>query len=249
MLDSNHNFDGEHGAELLAYMYGELDLRSRAEFEKHLALCNECAFELAAFADARLGVIEWKREDFDHLASPVVLIPDAAPQYATVERPITWAGITSWWESILSWPLAARVFGTALAAVTVVAGLVYFVGMARVNNEVAFEPVEPPVSAPDVRENLTQPPRVTAVKENIVVPKTTVDQAKSSDSPRVQLRRTQLAPARTIARNSPVSKVATPKAATAATRKAPRLNSFDDDEDKTLRLSDLLADIGNSDDK
>jgi hypothetical protein len=33
------------------------------------------------------------------------------------------------------------------------------------------------------------------------------------------------------------------------TAKAPRLNNFDEYEDKTLRLADLLADIGGSEDE
>ena len=31
---------------------------------------SECAIELGAFADARLSIIKWRRNDFEHLATP-----------------------------------------------------------------------------------------------------------------------------------------------------------------------------------
>src|SRR5438128_6778106 len=76
MLDRSHNSDENHGLDLVAYMYGELDSRASEAFESHLENCDECAVELGAFADARLGVIEWRRNDFEHLATPAIIIPE-----------------------------------------------------------------------------------------------------------------------------------------------------------------------------
>ena len=68
MLDKFHNSDSEHGIDLVAYIYGEMDDAARDRFETHLAGCDKCAFELGSYADARLGVIEWRRNDFETLA-------------------------------------------------------------------------------------------------------------------------------------------------------------------------------------
>src|SRR5689334_20861023 len=75
MFDKFHNSDGSHGAELLTYIYGEMDECAREVFESHLERCDECAVELGAISDARLGVIEWRRGDFERLETPAMVVP------------------------------------------------------------------------------------------------------------------------------------------------------------------------------
>ena len=40
---------------LVAYLYGEDTLAERAAVEAHIALCRECAAEVAGFRDMRMG--------------------------------------------------------------------------------------------------------------------------------------------------------------------------------------------------
>ena len=58
MLDKLHNSGSGHEADLVSYMYGEMDPAARHRFESHLETCDLCAVELGAYADARLGFIE-----------------------------------------------------------------------------------------------------------------------------------------------------------------------------------------------
>ena len=240
MIDRDHNLDGEHGIELVAYMYGELDHDSRTAFETHLAGCDECAFELASFAGARLSVIEWRREDFDPLATPVILVPETEQVTAFADRP-TPAGIfKGFWDAVLSFPLAARV-GASLAAASLVAAIVYFAAFSdRQSAEVANQnrpqgviggpsaeaPKEP---TPDVARYKPAPEPKQLKPEKII--------------DRHPIAHVQLASTRNALRSS--SKIVQPKVQTASTR-APRLNNLEEEEDKSLRLADLFAEIGSS---
>src|SRR5437870_1692493 len=115
MLDRSHNSNGSHGTELVSYIYGELDERSQSAFESHLSECVDCAMELAAVSDARLGVIEWRRNDFDHLATPEFVIPEAAP-IRSVAEPKKVGFFARLTEAIFSLPLFVKT-GVALASV------------------------------------------------------------------------------------------------------------------------------------
>jgi hypothetical protein len=244
MFELDHNLEGEHGVELLAYMYGELDQASRTAFETHLTSCDECAFELGSFADARLGVIEWRREDFDPLATPVILIPESEPVAAFADRSTVAGPMKAYWESLLSWPLFARV-GTGLAAASLVAGIVYFAVVSRQSAEVADKKpaviANPSASEPEPKQQI----------EDVAEHKPASEPNRSTQTEPVKVaddhsaQRFQLASSRTVAK-SPIVKTIRPKAETAVTKKAPRLNNVEEEEDKSLRLTDLFAEIGSS---
>jgi len=238
MFELDHSLD--HGIGLVAYMYGELDQASRAAFETHLAACDECAFELGSFADARLGVIEWRREDFDPLATPVILVPDTQPVAAFADRPAAVGSAQGLWESLLSWPLFARV-GTGLAAAALVAGAVYFTAVSRqpaevadqkpavINNSPATTPKEP------VKEVVRYEP---APEQKRPAPLKSEKVIDRHPTPRIQL-----ASSRTTIRSASPAGVRT---RVQASTKAPRLNNVEEEEDKSLRLTDLFAEIGTS---
>jgi len=239
MFELDHNL--EHGIELVAYMYGELDQASRAAFEAHLAACDECAFELGSFADARLGVIEWRREDFDPLATPVILVPDTQPVAAFADRPAAASSLQGLWESLLSWPLFAKV-GTGLAAAALFAGVVYFTAVSRqaievadqkpavINNSSATTPKEP------VKDVVRFDP---APEQKRPAPLKSEKVIDRHPTPRIQL-----ASSRTTVRSASSASVRT-RVQTAST-KLPRLNNVEEEEDKSLRLTDLFAEIGTS---
>jgi hypothetical protein len=245
MLNGHHNLDGEHGIELTAYMYGELDQNSRTAFESHLAVCDECAMELASFADARLGVIEWRREAFDHLATPVILLPESEPVAPFVDKPATAGGFVGLWESLLSWPVRA---GTGLAAAALLAGAVYFAAFSSgtSNGEVAAVPTNGPVAEklPQI-EPEQKTSAVISTGAPVVQPKRLSGVKSEKPIERRAARRIQLASSRTPGRSPAVIRSGQPKVQTATTR-APRLNNLDEDEDKSLRLADLFAEIGSS---
>jgi anti-sigma factor RsiW len=247
MFDENHNFNGDHGVELLSYMYGELEPDARGRFESHLAACEECAFELASFADARLGVIEWKRDDFDHLASPVILIPEAARrQFAPARQQGSPAGSGGLLESISSWAALTRL-GTGLAAAVVFAGIVYFGYIGSISEQRAF--VAPVETASEDRPGIVDPPFASSkTRENKSEAKVTApNQHNMAGTARKGTKPAQVASIRTTRQSANLRVTAV--RAQPVTAKAPRLNNFDEYEDKTLRLADLLADIGGSEDE
>jgi len=246
MLNGNHNLDGDHGVELLSYMYGELGQEARRHFESHLAACDECAFELASFADARLGVIEWKREDFDHLASPVILIPEEARQFAPARQRGAAAGSGGLLESILSWAALPRL-GTGLAAAAVFAGIVYFGYIGSISEQQAF--VAPVETASEVRPGIIDPTFASSqIAEDKSEAKVTApNQHNIAGTARKGTKPVQVASIRTTRQSANLRVTAI--RAQPVTAKAPRLNNFDEYEDKTLRLADLLADIGGSEDE
>ena len=247
MLNGHHNLDAEHGIELIAYMYGELDQNSRTAFESHLAICDECAMELASFADARLGVIEWRREDFDHLATPVILLPESEPVAAFVDKPATAGVFAGLWESLLSWPVFARA-GTGLAAAALLVGSVYFAAFSggASNSEVAAVPTKEPVANELSQNELEQKAKaVIANGEPIVEAKRPNSVRSEKPSGRRLVPRTQFASSRSPQPSPAMIKSGQPKVHT-ATKRAPRLNNLDEEEDKSLRLADLFAEIGSS---
>src|SRR5262245_44488910 len=60
---------------IVPYMYGELATSAATEFELHLPECEACTDEFAALSAARYEVYDWKKLDFDPLATPAIEIP------------------------------------------------------------------------------------------------------------------------------------------------------------------------------
>ena len=239
MFKLDHNL--EHGIELVAYMYGELDPASRTAFETHLAACDKCAFELGSFADARLGVIEWRREDFDPLATPMILVPDTQPVAAFADRPVAVSSLQGLWESLLSWPLFARV-GTGLAAAALVAGAVYFTTVSLQPADVADQ--KPAVINNSPATTAKEPVKEVVRYEPTPEPKRPAPLKSEKVIDRHPTPRIQLASSRTTVRSASSAGVRT-RVQTAST-KLPRLNNVEEEEDKSLRLTDLFAEIGTS---
>ena len=233
------------GPELLSYMYGELDGRRSADFESHLQLCDACTAELANVADARLGVIEWRREDFEHLATPVIVLP-AIEQLAAVQKGVIAAVI----ESIKNLPAWASA-GMALVPAALLFGVFYFgyFNVPATRNDVATT-----VTAPAAAEKVLEPVATVnngSEKTVVAVETNTRDHnAVAAKAPPVAVRR-NATPER-IAVKHFVSQPVRTETATAVKpikKSAPRLSSFDEEDDKSLRLADLFAQIGTSEEE
>ena len=235
------------GPELLSYMYGELDGRRSADFESHLQHCDACAAELANVADARLGVIEWRREDFEPLATPVIVLP-AIEQMTAVEK----RGIAAVIESIKNLPAWASA-GMALAPAAVLFGVFYFgyFNVPATRNDVATTATTP-ASAEKVLEpvatvNNGSEKTVVAVETN-----TRDHNAIAAKAQPVAVRRNttpeRIAAKHFVSQPAPV-RTETASAVKTIKKSAPRLSSFDEEDDKSLRLADLFAQIGTSEEE
>lgn len=246
MRKEENNFKNSHGFEFVSYIYGELDQAGEEAIETHLVECDECTMELASYSDARLGVIEWRREDFDPLATPAFVIP-SLNKHAFSGRTGTRSGtvISRFVESLIALPLFGKA-GLGAAAAAMVIALFYFgVDLRTGPTSIA---VNENVENKNARSN--SDPAIGSTSSTLVAGTDEKHKAiDTKDRPTLKSQPRQLIAARfTLHRpmsrkNEMASKDAVPRT---SSKKAPRLSSTDEDDDKTLRLADLLADIGTS---
>ncbi len=211
---------------IVAYLYGELPPAERDAFEDHLLVCIPCTDEFAAAADSRYSVFEWKKMDFDPLETPVFSIPyiSQQPSYTWVE---SLKGLFATGPRLAT----AGAFGLVIA----VLGFAFYAGsFSRL--ELAAIPAVPesglvespapvptiPVRSQDEYQKPISEPTLAVVKDN--APKKPRRSVKAIGSKS------------TVAQRS------------ADTVQVPRLNDFDDLSDESLRLADLVSDIGSLDD-
>ena len=250
MLDKLHNSGGGHEADLVSYLYGEMDPAARDRFELHLETCDPCAVELGAYADARLGVIEWRRNDFEHLATPAIIIPE--PKHVTTlvaERPQSiWS---AWVEAIYSLPRLVQA-GIGLAAAAVLLSVFYFAWLPNISG------TGPGTSKVAGETHMRAEPRKPEIAASPSQPEPATDQRKAEFKPApVEIKDRRPAGAkpsdrmqRATVRQTPVMrnyrKLGPLEAVTMAPKAptAPTLNTFDEEEDTTLRLSDLFSQVG-----
>lgn len=220
--------------ELVAYLYDEMGADQQSVFETHLACCDLCTAEFARLSMSRLEVYEWRRDDFAPLAVPHFAIP-----YEPAK--------TSWAEAFRAFFAAPSRWVTAAGAfaiLTIAAGVWFFMPgspeIARSGDPEA-SPVQTAVRTANARPIVPVEPKPV---EQIAAPK--------PESPAVEPREPVKIAAREPVRQTVPKPAKTERPgvrteqATRPTR-APRLNDFEDEEDTTLRLGDLLAEVDTTD--
>ena len=227
----------KYSNEIVPYMYGELATSATTEFESHLVDCQTCTDEFAALSAARYEVYDWKKLEFDPLATPAIEI--------SFEEVVA----ISWVEKLrsafsASWAMPAAAF----AGVAIIIGLlgVFVVSRDSGNGVVARsetsipanDNTNAPKSAPSI--NVSQPDRSARAETepSQSVPRWTV----VSDSTSRRPVRTQPA----VAPRSTNLRTKDSRTTTAQTPSVPRLNDFAEEEDNSLRLTELFEDIDTS---
>ena len=215
-------------AEIVPYMYGESSPAESSAFEQHLVDCSDCTDEFAAISSARYEVYDWKKLEFDPLETP------------TFDVPFREAAGVSWSDKIRrvfanAWALPSVSFA-ALAIVSIVAAGVIWL---RSGDELAVKnPDAAPTPIRSLGENTaevrTEQPSKSA---DPVRPQAT----QASVSKRANPRRVYAQPVRAVRDRTMEVKQTTARNETKA---VPRLNEYPDDEDTSLRLAELLEDIG-----
>jgi hypothetical protein len=251
MFENNgHDPSCNHAVDVVSYLYNEIVGAEKREFESHLAGCNTCTSELASFSGVRSSVNTWRAQEFDPLATPVIDIP-----FETQSGPAIAAG---WRGTILTdfkrlfafspWPPAAVGF----AALAIFIGLGFFAftflnkpesNFAK-NNSGSGPGVSPTVEAGKNSKEVAEVNNNSGPKgdeKSAPTVKTT-----EPESGVVKVSATQNTP-----KNKPVKagpdtaapKKAVDKPNTQQNQKAPSLNNYTEEEDKTLRLADLFEEI------
>ncbi len=240
--DTNKNCASE--GELIAYLYNEMPLASRTQFESHFADCSLCIDAFAEVADSRFSVYEWQRLEFAPLETPVIQIP-----YGSAVRSSSW--ISSLKEAFSTRPQFA--FASAFGAVFMIVALGYFMPINdSPTNDIATVPL-----AEEPRSAIVSPAdiNVNADSESAKGTEIDVDSERETtvslveDESRPQSVR-QPSSSRSIRETRPRQRFQpqpTERISTVnATQTAPRLNEFDDVADDSLRLADLFDDIETS---
>jgi hypothetical protein len=213
--------------EIVSYMYGEIGGAAELEFETHLAGCMVCTDEFAEASNARFSVYEWKRDVFDPLSTPHVVVPygENAVQPNYIAGLI--AAVRAWTEG-LGVPLAVA----AGLALCIGAGVIVFSYFANAERQVATNVAVPAVVVPDAAVPPTEK-RVIDEPSTAPVPVTI-----STTRPERAVRRVQ----KNVDR--PVKSYAIDRNPAPQARKAPVLTAYQETDDNSLRLADLFDEVG-----
>ena len=96
MTDPTCRYTGDREQAIVTYVYGdaaEVDRGERAAFEAHLASCDRCRAELAAFADVRVALGAWSPPRFQ--TDPAAIVDWPQPSAAAARR-TSWRDIPIW---------------------------------------------------------------------------------------------------------------------------------------------------------
>ena len=217
---------------IVPYMYGEMAVSEATEFESHLLECSTCTDEFAAVSAARYEVYEWKKLEFEPLATPVIEIPQMEP-----------AGVTSWMEKLRtvfagSWAVP----GVAFAALALAVAFTSFFILSRSDSgDVAMNNSNVPAANTVAPE--TKPAQATLAEDG-----SEPDKSVAPSQPRpVRVSDPKPNQARRVERAIDRAPKAIPVHMNAKNPKAPTLNDFDDEDDTSLRLAELFENIDTRD--
>lgn len=222
------------GADIVSFLYDEMEPAERTLFEDHLSDCENCAAELAGISFARLDVYEWHRDEFVAMATP------------RIEIAYSEASSRPWTEIIRTFFTSPARFATAGAALAVVALGSLWLSSPDMQDIAVSVPVPSPLPAesrsrPSIAPALPEPGKVIAEKGVPASPRSgaPLDQPKTVKAAGSSGVRTVVNSERKAGKTK-----SQPARAAPAKPAAPPLDDFDDFEDDTLRLGDLLADVG-----
>lgn len=235
MLDNCNKNGCKFTDEIVSYMYDEIGEPERSKFEQHLMDCTVCTDEFAGISNARFSMYEWRKEEFAHLPTPNIVIP----YHEKVEAIGFFAGLRDL-LTLSGWPAAATVAAGLIVSIGLgFAAVNYLGGGLEMASNTSTNIAVPPVVSPDNKVQAPDP--VSNENENVVVGNNVDRQARplraSSSAHRPRIER-----ALTTVSQRPNSKVVRNPSATTA--KAPALTNYDDNDDKSLRLSDLFDEGG-----
>ncbi len=227
-----HNASCSSSEESVAYLYDELSAEARTSFETHLAECDKCTGEFADLSFARLNVYEWHRDEFAEMATPRIVVPYAgAAKISWVDSVRAFFASPGQWAAAGSFAVIAVAFGVWMVLPT-------GTEVASVSVPQPGFSTEKPVSA-----NIEEPRAANVV----AVDKGSTDsEGQHPADEAVENRAIKTTPPKVV--KAPATRAVKTsrnelKAVQATQKTAPRLNDFEDEDDNTLRLGDLLAEV------
>jgi len=259
MLNNNNNYNSNACAfagEIVSYLYDEAGAKEKIEFETHLNDCATCADELSGFGFVRSSIQEWRSEEIFALEMPALEIPVLEAKKADIQ-----AKTGSWLDGLRRlFSLSPKMaFGSvAFAALLVCAGLTFII-LNYSGNETIAE-----VGNPDSDNIIASNKSNTSIEKIISMPPDTpVPDSVKTDTANNQANE-KLQPFKKdssvkVSNNLPKNKLGAPKLNNSEAsannlykknktnnvqkREVPKLSDFDEEEDESLRLADLFAEI------
>ncbi len=257
--NNNHNHQSCAFAEqIISYLYGEINAADIDKFETHLKSCSTCGNDLKGFKSVRDSVLDWRAEEFLKLEIPIFQIP--TPSRAESLRTIP-ASIErySWFANlrrIFSFnPAWAAVLGILVFSIGIALFAFRFSGSEEVaENKEGQNPVQAVIS-PKV-EITKKPEEINIVgKVDEKLPPASIKNNNSSAEEKrnrqiVQTKQnvkvTGNAPKNSLnnsVRSSNEANVNIKKTSPVQKRRVPTLTDTVEDEDNSIRLADLFAEI------
>jgi hypothetical protein len=248
----------DYSEQLVSYIYGEIEAAEKPEFEAHLKKCRVCSEEVAAFTGVHFSISEWKSQEFSALETPRIEIPYEKKESPAPARVVS--GVSgSWLDSLRGLFSLNPVWagGATMAALGIFA-LVAFFGsnpgpvdeLAEKGNKTREKQVVSPTAqnsavitttndggnkTPDTKTKESEPKEPDVILTNDTNPKNNrVEKVSDNPRPNKTAEKTE-APKTNRVKNTP--KKDTPDADEDLTP------SYADDEDDSLRLSDLFDEI------
>lgn len=235
----------EYAEQIAAYVYDEFDDTQKTGFESHLQNCRSCADELTDLSSVHFSIQEWKTIDFDPLPTPIFTLPNESK---------TVAEKSSWYEDIKAFFKFSPAFLTAAAAVLVLSlGMIWIIANSSKTQNVAQNDNKH-VQTPDLQKKVEQDSKIQEVasesdseKLDEKLPNILPNQTKDKSLKNVSL------PVKTTERKRVLTTLDKPSALTVASvnnhqarnkNDIPSLNLDKDEEEDSLRLSDLFEEVG-----
>lgn len=250
MIDKDNRNNCPHADEIVSYIYSEMGQVEQGMFETHLSDCMTCTDEFAGVSHARFAMFEWRKEEFEHLATPEFLIPyENRTPVGSRAGVGFFAGLRGVFAGYY-WPVAT------IAAILMVIGigLVLNSNLSKTGNDLAAQPkVLQSVPVPVIPNDQPTNAEIIVEQKKVIEPRVETASANISNfrnvGPKVHPQR-----AVEINRVKKYNQLTAEKyrlnpqdvesSFLGKPRTAPVLSSFDDAEDNTLRLADLFDDGG-----
>lgn len=267
MSDKNHNLNCAHRAEIVSYLYNEIGKSEKAVFESHLANCRNCADELADFSFARFAVGDWRDAEFAHLKTPAVEIPFETREARETVSADSGALLADW-RRIFS---LSPVWTTNAAALAVIVGLILTATnlfqpdmiaeketvnsadkqvLSAVKSEAQPLPAlsaEAETANTIVKSSALPNKNDVSEKREIVrqnrVPENRKNSVVKASVNSLKIKNTSESSENIAASGLKNSSNPAPQRRMRTGRPVPTLNSFEEEEDNTLRLSEMFEEI------
>lgn len=107
----------ERENDLIAFLYGEIDERAAADFERHVMNCADCESELGAFKQIRSSVVAWRRETVGAAIATSASASSAVTKASDLGKPSGMAALRQFFDLSPLWIKGSIAFASVLFCV------------------------------------------------------------------------------------------------------------------------------------